>query len=48
LAGRRGPEATSVHGVVATTKLGSSQVCLISVNTGKVTSAPHSMVLFSR
>jgi hypothetical protein len=46
--GTPGAAGTAVHGVVATTKLGRAQVCLLSVRTGKVKPMPKSIVLFSR
>jgi len=48
VSGTPGSGNTEVHGVIATTKLGSRQVCQLSVQTGKVTPAPNSVVLFRR
>jgi hypothetical protein len=46
--GTPGSGNSVVHGVIATTKLGSRRVCHLAVRTGKVTPTAHSMVLFHR
>jgi hypothetical protein len=46
--GTPGSGNTEVRGVIATTKLGSRKVCHLEVQTGKVTPAADSVVLFRR
>jgi len=46
--GMPGSDNTEVHGIIATTKLGSRTVCHLAVRTGKVTAAANSVVLFRR
>jgi hypothetical protein len=43
-----GASSTAVHAVIATADLRSGLVCLVSVETGKVTPGPNATVLFTR